>query len=420
MTELSFNHFVSPLKCTLVLLSLWLSSAHMNAQTNEDAAKPPKKKLTQKLWGKPDSNAIEKNVVIKEGFVTQNEVLLEGVAVKLLRNNATVDSMTTDKSGGFNLAMQFDSRYIIEFSKSGYISKRIDVDLRNMPIEAKREGYDLGRFQMEMLPYVEGMQLEEYKIPVARYYYDEINQIIQLDRVYIKQRKERMESQKILNEKVAASQEAFDQKLQDEYNLLIRDADIEFESKDYELARSYYQDAIKLKPLAEYPRNQLKVIEALLADQLGEEEKYKALITQGDEAYALKDWETAKNAYRKAIRVKSTEAYPREQLKKIEEEIKKSEAVAEKPESEKKYTLKGIQIPSDKVAFSNELAQKYPQGLTVERSMEGSKTITRRIIVDGDVGVEFKRIEHNWGGVYYFKNGAPITYFIWQKEAIQQ
>jgi tetratricopeptide (TPR) repeat protein len=379
-----------------------------------------KKPLAKKLWGKPDSNAIEKNAVINDGFVTHNEQLLEGVEVLLLRNNAIIDSVVTGSTGGFSLTMSFDARYIIEFSKKDFITKRIEVDLRNMPLEAKREGYDLGRFQMEMIPYVEGMKIEEYRMPVARYYYDDINQIVQIDKLYIKERKERLVSQQQINEKVVASQAAFEQKVQDEYALLIRDADIEFESQDYELARSYYLDALKLKPLAEYPRNQLKVIEAFMADQLGEDEKFNALVQQGDDAFALQDWETSKTAYRKAIRVKGQEPYPREQLKKIEAELKKQAVAANdtiKPE--KKYSLKNIQIPSDKQAFSNELAKKYPQGLTEEKYMEGSKSVTRRIIVDGDVGVEYKRIEHNWGGTYYFKNGAPTTYFIWQKEAVQ-
>lgn len=388
------------------------------AQEEKVKKKKNKKSLSDKIWGGYDSNAIDKNLVINDAFVTEGEKLLQGVIVQALVNDKPFVSDTTDKEGGFSMNLKFDFRYILSFTKTGYVTKLVEIDLTNMPIEAKSEGYDLGKFQMGMIRYTEGMDIENYKVPVARYFYDDINQLIQLDRAFFKTRKKQIALVAVANEEVIEDKLIEEDALQEDYNILIRDADIEFEAKDYKLAKEYYLEALKIKPLAEYPRRQINIINGYLEQDLGLEEKYSTLINQGDEAYGIEDYESAKLAYSSAIKIKTTDPYPRERLKKIEE-ILAAKAKSEKQEEKKVYSLSNVQISNDTQGFSNELAKKYPQGLTIEKYMEGSKSVERRIIVDGEIGVEYKKITHNWGGVYYFKNEKPANHFIWQKEAIQ-
>lgn len=398
-------------------VSMTFLSITSNAQ-NTDVDKKEKKSIRKKLWGGYDSNAIEKNLIIKDAFVTEGEQLLSGVLVKILLNSAVLDSMQTNKHGGFETKLRFDYRYILEFSKTGFVTKRVEVDLQNIPAEDKKGGYDLGRFQMGMLRYTEGMSIEEYETPVARYFYDQTNRMVVLDRAYLKQRKQKLAEQTVQNEAIVASKQKESDEIQEEYNVLIRDADIEFEAKDYKLAKTYYEEALKLKPLAEYPKQQINIINGFLAQELGEDEKYNALIKQADEAFELKDYSAAKEMYLSAIKIRTTDAYPREQIKKIDEFIASSDKGSgdTKPNN---YSLKNVTIDADRAEFCSALAKKYPQGLTEEKYMEGSKSITRRIIVDGDMGVEYKMVTHNWGGNYFFKNGKPISRFIWQKEAMQ-
>lgn len=371
------------------------------------------------MWGGYDSNAIDKNLVINDAFVTEGEELLKGVLVELMIGHNTIDSAITDKTGGFGFVLKFDYKYRLRFSKEKYVTKLVEIDLQNMPPEAKKEGYDLGRFQLGMIRKLEGVDQSEYEVPVARYYYDERSTLIALDRVFLKKRRESIERQKEANNEIIADLNEEEKELQEEYNRLIRDGDIEFDAKDYEIAKEYYQAAIKLKPLEQYPRDQLDKIDDLEKAMLNEQQRYDALISQGDVAMEAKDYIGAETAYKSAIKIRTTESYPREQLKKIEEARK---VPVKKVEAKKKsdYNLSGIQIGADKSAFCAALAKKYPQGLTEEISKEGGKTITRRIIVEGSMGVEYKKITHNWGGTYYFKNGSPTTNFVWQKEAMQE
>ena len=394
-------------------LALVVGVYNTNAQTDKKS-----KKNKVKLWGGYDSNAIDKNLIISEAYVVDGEKLLEGVLVDATVNGSVLYSDTTDKEGGFQFALSFDRRYILNFKKDGFVTKKVEIDLTTLPADAKNEGYDLGRFRMSMVRYTEGMNIEDYKVPVARYRYNEVNAMVELDRVYLKERKQILDGVTVNNQLVVANKEAEKDELQEEYNIIIRDADIEFEAKDYKLAKQLYKEAVALKPLAEYPRNQIKIINGYLAQDLGEDEKYQTLIDQGDESFELKDMEAAEIAYKNAIKIKTTESYPREQLSKIEA-FNRELALVKTAEKEKVYSLKDVQVASDAIGFSNELAKKYPQGLTVEKYMEGSKSVERRIIVEGEVGVEYKKITHNWGGIYYFKNGKGSNHFVWQKEAIQ-
>ena len=385
--------------------------------------KPKKEKktpLSKRLWGGYDSNAVEKNLVIKDAFVTEGDRTIAGVLIEVKLNKTTIDSMLTDKTGGFKTDLRFDYKYLLKFSKVGFVTKLVEIDLTNIPTEYKSQGYDLGRFQMGMARYTQGMDIQEYKMPVARYYFDQRTRMVTLDREYLKKRKQKMEQQKEGNQAVIASAEEEKDELQEEYNILIRDADIEFESKDYQLAKSYYREAMRLKPLAEYPRTQIKIIDGMLDGKLADDEKYKALIAQANEAFELSEYNEAKRMYLAAIKVNTTDAYPGDQIKKIAALIAAKKSVDDSPKEEnKKLTLKGVEISSDRAAFCSQLSKKYPQGLTVEKYMEGSKSITRRIIVEGDLGVEYKHVVHNWGGNYFFKNGKPTTRFTWQKEALQ-
>ena len=69
--------------------------------------------------------------------------------------------------------------------------------------------------------------------------------------------------------------------------------------------------------------------------------------------------------------------------------------------------------------FQNDLAKKYPQGVTEEVEKLGNKTIIRRIVVKGNTGDEYKMVKHNWGGKFFFKNGEAITELIWNEETKQ-
>lgn len=112
--------------------------------------------------------------------------------------------------------------------------------------------------------------------------------------------------------------------------------------------------------------------------------KYTLAINTADSAFVAKSYTLAKAAYNKALEIKPTENYPKGRIEQIDQEIAKSGE------------------------FKNELAQKYPEGITEEIIKEGNATVTRRIVVIGNKGYLY--IMRRTGfGTYYFKDDAPIT-----------
>lgn len=66
--------------------------------------------------------------------------------------------------------------------------------------------------------------------------------------------------------------------------------------------------------------------------------------------------------------------------------------------------------------LQKELGSQYPTGVTEEVTKEGNKTITKRIVVANNLGNEYKKVVHDWGGVFYFKNGEAVTERVWIQE----
>lgn len=66
--------------------------------------------------------------------------------------------------------------------------------------------------------------------------------------------------------------------------------------------------------------------------------------------------------------------------------------------------------------FQAELARMYNAGWTVEERTEGSKHMVRKVYVENNKGTEYLRVKHAWGGLYFFRNGTPVTQAIWQTE----
>jgi Trp operon repressor len=105
--------------------------------------------------------------------------------------------------------------------------------------------------------------------------------------------------------------------LNEKYNAAIAKADAALKGKDYENARTGYTAAGGLKPSEAYPKAQLKAIDDLLSKDVAAKEKYQAAIKKGDEAMASKDYQAAKTAYTEATTLRASEQYPKDKLKEL-------------------------------------------------------------------------------------------------------
>lgn len=124
--------------------------------------------------------------------------------------------------------------------------------------------------------------------------------------------------------------------LEDKYNQAIASGDNYFGQKNYQMAKTNYLEAQKLKSSEEYPGKKLAEIENILADLAKQEEinaKYKKVIDEADKLFVSEKYQNAIEKYNEALTIKSSEKYPNDKIAEINRIMNDAEA-AKKLEEE--------------------------------------------------------------------------------------
>lgn len=101
------------------------------------------------------------------------------------------------------------------------------------------------------------------------------------------------------------------------YQEAIEKADGYFADKKYTDAKTYYQQALQIKPNESYPKNKITEIDMLFADLKSKNEAYQKAIAEGDALFNQKQWETSKASYQKAASIFPNEEYPTKRIAEI-------------------------------------------------------------------------------------------------------
>ena len=238
------------------------------------------------------------------------------------------------------------------------------------------------------------------------------------------------EIDKLIAEKAAKEKTEAEAKAKEEqYKAAIAKGDAALEKMNLTEAKSAYQDALRIKPEESYPRNKIVEIDNMLTQkqkkeqELQEKEKaYKEAIQKADNFYINKDYPTAITYYQTALKYKPNETYPRQRISECQEQLKlkneeEQRRIAEEKQrliqeqQEKLKKLEEINF-NDKAAvekYLSELARTYPEGVTEENYEDKTKKVKRIIVNRQGVASEYRQIQHNWGGEYFFKNGQSIS-----------
>ncbi len=170
-----------------------------------------------------------------------------------------------------------------------------------------------------------------------------------------------------------------------EYKRLIKLADEYFTDSKLNEALTEYQNALKVKSEEEYPKNQIKEIQSQLAAR---EQSYTNAIAKADKAYDASDWVTAKTGYTEALSVKPNEAYPLNRLKDVNQKIADANLAAlSNSATNKAYAeamekaekaLKDDQLTSAKMQFQMAQSIKPDEKLPAQRIKEIDVLIDQR------------------------------------------
>ncbi len=104
--------------------------------------------------------------------------------------------------------------------------------------------------------------------------------------------------------------------LMSDYNAELTKADKHFKLKEYDLARSRYEAALKILPDEKYPAEKIAEIEKIEKEKADKQAAYDDAVTRGDRGMQYKKYETAIKEYEKALKVFPNEEYPKTQIEK--------------------------------------------------------------------------------------------------------
>nr|MBP7496752.1 hypothetical protein [Bacteroidales bacterium] len=105
--------------------------------------------------------------------------------------------------------------------------------------------------------------------------------------------------------------------LQLAYDRKIVEADKLLKDKEYQKSKDAYYEALTIKPGEEYPQKKINEIDNIFKDLAAKEQEYKDLIIKADNLFNQKNFEDALSAYQQALQMKPLEKYPKDQIAEI-------------------------------------------------------------------------------------------------------
>jgi hypothetical protein len=190
-----------------------------------------------------------------------------------------------------------------------------------------------------------------------------------------------------------------DKELKTKYTAAIASGDANMLKKDYPAALAAFKEAQGLKPTEPYPNNKISEINNLmdgLARAKEKDKQYTDMIAKADKSFASKDYKAAKGSYLDASLLKPTEKYPKDKVTEIDNILNPK-------------TVAPVIANKAMDDFRNDLAKKYPQGITEESGSEGNLKVIRRIVVNGADAHLYLKKTTSFGAIYYFKDDVSIT-----------
>lgn len=103
----------------------------------------------------------------------------------------------------------------------------------------------------------------------------------------------------------------------DKYTEVITKADKAMAAANYSLALTSYTEAAELRKNEKYPQDQIAKINKIIADTHSIDDNYTLAIAEGDKLFGIKDYAAAVSAFTKAIGLKPDETYPKQRITEI-------------------------------------------------------------------------------------------------------
>ena len=196
------------------------------------------------------------------GKVEKNGKKLQGAIVTLMQGSKQIAQTMTGDDGAFRFEIPPNGDFMILITKPGHCTKKIQVSTRGVPPDDKStKRYDIAGVSLfEPSPGIDYSVLNQ---PLVKIQYNSVKQIFDYDEAYLSQSIAALDKLKQLENDAINKQK----ELEANYQSAIKTADKAFQKKDWNTAKSSYSKASLIKPLENYPRDQLNQIEIIIKDQ---------------------------------------------------------------------------------------------------------------------------------------------------------
>ena len=91
---------------------------------------------------------------------------LKDATLTTYKDGKVTNQITCD-DGSFDLTLAYDDDFILEFSKKGYVSKKINFNTNNITSTTKNYGYKYYDFGVKLFKEKEGTDYSNFQDPVA-------------------------------------------------------------------------------------------------------------------------------------------------------------------------------------------------------------------------------------------------------------
>jgi len=170
------------------------------------------------------------------------------------------------------------------------------------------------------------------------------------------------------------------------YNNAITQADNYFNSAQYESAKEKFKEAQKIKPGEEYPATKINEIIAITTAAKELQANYDKAVALGDKLFMKQDYQGAKAEYEKASQLKPDEDYPKSKLNEVTGLLT---SIAAQQNSYKEAIAAADKLFSEKqyieakIAYQKALELKQNEKYPSERIKEIDKILESRKIAMG-------------------------------------
>jgi hypothetical protein len=242
----------------------------------------------------------------------------EGVTITIKKNGAVWKTLTSEATGKFQAALEPDGVYLIEFSRPGHVSKRIEFSTKNVPPDDAKYGFEFP-MEMNLFEKMDGLDVSILNKPIAKVAFNPATGYMDYDPEYTKSIKAELDRLKAELAERLKNQEAERKAKQASYDKAILAADKAFNAQQWQAAKPLYDEAAKIFPDESYPQFQLGIISDKLAGFEEANKRYTNAIAEADKAFTEKNWDAATLSYQKAASYKPDEKYPGEKIKQIKD-----------------------------------------------------------------------------------------------------